>query len=67
MTVSILLLDELERRCEDLKSAISDVRNDGSVYSGSGQHYGTRACGRLKRKILDLHEIGVKIRKGERE
>jgi hypothetical protein len=63
MTVSVKLLDDLERRCEDLVSAINDVRNDGSM--SYGKHYGTRACGKLKRKILDVHEVGVRIRRGE--
>ena len=69
MTVSVVLLRELESRCADLLSAIEDVENDGSCY-GDGlnkYHQGTRACGRLKRKILDVHEIGVKIRKGYME
>ena len=63
MTVSVILLDELQRRCEDLLSAIEDVRNDGS--NSYGMHYGTRACGKLKRETLRLNEIGLKIRRGD--
>lgn len=72
MTVSVALLDELERRLIDLQSAIEDVRNDGSCMTHKDKleldyHYGTRACGRLKRKILDVYEIGAAIRRGDRE
>lgn len=67
MTVSVALLDELERRLIDLQSAIEDVRNDGSCMTELDYHYGTRACGRLKRKILDVYEIGAAIRRGDRE
>lgn len=63
MTICVKLLDELERRCHDVLSAIEDVKEDGSA--SYGRHYGTRACGRLKRETLRLNEIGVKIRKGE--
>ena len=66
MTVYVNLLDELERRCQDVLSAIEDVREDGSCMD-FGYHYGTRACGKLKRETLRLNEIGVKIRRGDRE
>jgi len=38
MTVSIALLDELERRLIDLQSAIEDVRNDGSACPHGDYH-----------------------------
>lgn len=66
MTVSVALLDELERRLIDLQAAIEDVRNDGSACPHGDYHSGTRACGRLKRKILDVYEIGVAIRRGDK-
>jgi hypothetical protein len=64
MTVSVELLNELERRLEDVRAAIEDVRCDGS--GSYGIHYGTRACGKLKRETLRFNEIAVKIRRGDR-
>lgn len=66
MTIYVNLLDELERRCQDVLSAIEDVRETETWGSGS-YYYGTRACGKLKRETLRFNEIGVKIRRGDRE
>lgn len=64
MTVSKVLLCELERRLKDLNEVIEELKNDSWGDQGNCYHK-TRACGRLKRRLLDVHEIGVKIRKGD--
>lgn len=66
MTIYVSLLDELERRCQDVLSAIEDVR-ETELWGGGNYYSGTYACGKLKRETLRLNEIGVKIRRGDRE